>query len=222
MMRKILVVEDDVPLAQMLDEYLTPEGFDVTLLHDGAAVDATDLDAFDLAILDLMLPNRSGFDLLRDIRRSSEIPVILLTARDTETDRVVGLELGADDYVPKPFKPRELVARIRAVLRRTGRSEPASARFRVGEVELDPRARAASVAGQPLDLTSAEFALLECLMKHAGQAVSRDALARAALGRATTALDRNVDTLVSKLRRKLGREDAIKTVRNVGYLFAVG
>jgi two-component system response regulator CpxR len=220
-MRKILVVEDDVPLAHMLDEYLTPEGFSVAMLHDGGAVAGARLDDYDLCILDLMLPNRSGLDLLRDIRKISELPVILLTARDTETDRVVGLELGADDYVPKPFKPRELVARIRAILRRYDRIEAASQKLRVGELELDPRARAAMLAGRKLDLTSAEFALLERLLQRAGHPVSRDDLAQAALGRIGTAgLDRNVDTLVSKLRRKLGHDDAIKTVRNIGYLYA--
>jgi two-component system response regulator CpxR len=220
-MRKILVVEDDVPLAHMLDEYLTPEGFSVAMLHDGGAVAGARLDDYDLCILDLMLPNRSGLDLLRDIRKISELPVILLTARDTETDRVVGLELGADDYVPKPFKPRELVARIRAILRRYDRIEAANQKLRVGELELDPRARAAMLAGRKLDLTSAEFALLERLLQRAGHPVSRDDLAQAALGRIGTAgLDRNVDTLVSKLRRKLGHDDAIKTVRNIGYLYA--
>jgi two-component system response regulator CpxR len=220
-MRKILVVEDDVALAHMLEEYLAPEGFAVSMLHDGGTFAATRLEHFDMVILDLMLPNRSGFDLLRDIRKTSELPVILLTARDTETDRVVGLELGADDYVPKPFKPRELVARIRAILRRADRAEHASARLQVGNVELDPRARAAFWAGRPLDLTSAEFALLERLLRRAGEPVSRDELAQAALGRVGSAgLDRNVDTLVSKLRRKLGNEETIKTVRNIGYLYA--
>jgi DNA-binding response OmpR family regulator len=225
--RKILVVEDDVPLAQMLQEYLQPEGFDVSLLHDGAAMAGVKLDGLDMVVLDLMLPNRSGFDLLRDIRKLSDLPVLLLTARDTETDRVVGLELGADDYVPKPFKPRELVARIRAILRRTERRDPpatedAGQPLRVGDTELDPGARAAFTRGRKLDLTSAEFALLERLLRDAGRPVSRDELARAALGRMTSAgLDRNVDTLVSKLRRKLGREESIQTVRNIGYLYAV-
>ena len=225
-MRKILVVEDDVPLAHMLEEYLVPEGFDVSLLHDGGAMAGVALDGLDLVVLDLMLPNRSGFDLLRDIRKVSDLPVLLLTARDTETDRVVGLELGADDYVPKPFKPRELVARIRAILRRAERRDPPAMDFagptlRVGDMELDPGARAAYAAGRKLDLTSAEFALLERLLRQAGHAVSRDELARAALGRVASAgLDRNVDTLVSKLRRKLGSEESIKTVRNIGYLYA--
>ncbi len=220
-MRKILLVEDDMALAQMLEEYLAPEGFALSMLHDGAGVANTPLEGVDLVVLDIMLPNRSGFDLLRDIRRKSDVPVILLTARDTETDRVVGLELGADDYVPKPFKPRELVARIRAILRRTERTESVPPLLRVGDVTLDPRTRAVSAAGRPLDLTSAEFALLEKLLQRAGTPVTRDELAQAALGRTGAAgLDRNVDTLISKLRRKLGNEESIKTVRNIGYLYA--
>jgi DNA-binding response OmpR family regulator len=220
-MRRILVVEDDVELARMLDEYLVPEGFAVELLHDGGAPAAASPDGFDLVVLDVMLPNRSGFELLREIRRHSDTPVILLTARDNETDRVVGLELGADDYVPKPFNPRELVARIRAVLRRVQRTETPDPLLRVGDVRLDPRGRAASRGGRPLDLTSAEFDLLERLLQRAGHPVGRDELARAALGRiAGGGLDRNVDTLVSKLRRKLGDDELIKTVRNVGYLYA--
>jgi two-component system response regulator CpxR len=221
-MDRILVVEDDVELARMLEEYLAPEGFAVTLLHDGREAAATAASGFDLMVLDVMLPHRSGFDVLRTLRRSSDMPVILLTARDNETDRVVGLELGADDYVPKPFNPRELVARIRAVLRRGLRASGPDARLLVGDVALDPHSRAAMRAGRRLDLTSAEFDLLERLLRRAGQPVSREELAQAALGRTgVSGLDRNVDTLVSKLRRKLGQDDLVKTVRNVGYLYAV-
>jgi two-component system response regulator CpxR len=221
-LRRILVVEDDVELGRMLEEYLAPEGFAVTLLHDGAAAAEMAPDGADLVVLDVMLPGRSGFEVLRAIRRTCDTPVILLTARDNATDRVVGLELGADDYVPKPFNPRELVARIRAVLRRTQRAEPPDAALRVGDVVLDPQARAAWRAGQALDLTSAEFALLERLLRRAGSPVSREELGQAALGRAGAAgLDRNVDTLVSKLRRKLGSDELVKTVRNVGYIYAV-
>ena len=221
-MRRILVVDDDVELAEMVAEYLRPEGFAVDLAHDGADPRASSPAGYDLVILDVMLPNRSGFDVLRAIRRTSSVPVILLTARDNETDRVVGLELGGDDYVPKPFRPRELAARVRAVLRRTERTEAmVDAELRVGDVTLNPGARVARRAGQPLDLTSAEFNLLECLLQQVGTPVSRDALATAALGRLHgVGLDRNVDTLVSKLRRKLGADDPIRTVRNVGYLYA--
>jgi DNA-binding response OmpR family regulator len=179
----------------------------------------------------VMLPNRSGFEVLKELRRFSTVPVILLTARDNETDRVVGLELGGDDYIPKPFRPRELAARVRAVLRRTGWMEPApipappphvaSAEFRVGDVVLNAAARLAFRAGRSLDLTSSEFSLLECLLRQVGTPVSRDVLGAEALGRQQgLGLDRNVDTLVSKLRRKLGADDPIRTVRNVGYLYA--
>jgi DNA-binding response OmpR family regulator len=225
-MHRILVVDDDADLAEMVAEYLRPDGFAVDLVHDGADPRAAAPSGYDLVVLDVMLPNRSGFEILKAIRRTSSVPVILLTARDGETDRVVGLELGADDYVPKPFNPRELAARVRAVLRRTERAEPAAAppspELRAGDVVLNPAARVALRAGQPLDLTSAEFALLECLLRRVGAPVSRDALAAAALGRqhGGAGLDRNVDTLVSKLRRKLGSDDPIRTVRNVGYLYA--
>jgi two-component system response regulator CpxR len=222
LMRKILVVDDDVPLAEMIGEYLRPEGFDVDLVHDGAEAMAMNLAGFDLVILDLMLPNRSGFEVLKAYRRSGGTPVILLTARDTETDRVVGLEIGADDYIPKPFNPRELVARVRAVLRRTNSANSLPPEIRLGDLTVNPAARAATLGGAALDLTTAEFNLLERLLQRAGTAVSRDELARAALGRHYgDGIDRNVDTLVSKLRRKLGGDDRIKTVRNTGYLYAV-
>lgn len=224
-MHRILVVDDDADLAEMVAEYLRPDGFTVELVHDGADPRAAAPAGYDLVVLDVMLPNRSGFEVLKAIRRASSVPVILLTARDGETDRVVGLELGADDYVPKPFNPRELTARVRAVLRRTARADPAAAppspELCVGDVVLNPAARLAFRAGRPLDLTSAEFTLLECLLRQVGKPVSRDALAAAALGRHHGAgLDRNVDTLVSKLRRKLGSDDPIRTVRNTGYLYA--
>ncbi|HET6195569.1 MAG TPA: response regulator transcription factor, partial [Acetobacteraceae bacterium] len=171
-------------------------------------------------------PNRSGFDVLKSLRRGYATPVILLTARDNETDCVLGLELGADDYVTKPFKPRELVARIRAVLRRTERADPdaapRSAEIRVGDVWLNPAARLAARGEQELDLTTAEFDLLQRLLLRAGSPVPRDELAYISLGRAHgVGTERNVDTLVSKLRRKLGPDDLIKTVRNVGYLYVV-
>ncbi len=220
-MRKILVVDDDVPLAEMIAEYLRPEGFAVDLVHDGAAAITTPLNSYDLVVLDVMLPNHSGFEVLKAYRRIGSTPVILLTARDNETDRVVGLEIGADDYIPKPFNPRELVARVRAVLRRTGGGAP-PAEIRLGDLVLSPGARLATLGGTALDLTTAEFNLLERLLQKAGTAVGRDELARAALGRQYgDGIDRNVDTLVSKLRRKLGGADHIKTVRNTGYLFAV-
>ena len=221
-MRKILVVDDDVALAEMIGEYLRPEGFGVDLVHDGGEAMTMALTGYDLVILDLMLPNRSGFEVLKAYRRSGSTPVILLTARDTETDRVVGLEIGADDYIPKPFNPRELVARVRAVLRRSNNTANTPTEIRLGDLVVNPAARLATLRGVALDLTTAEFNLLERLLQRAGTAVSRDELARAALGRHYgEGIDRNVDTLVSKLRRKLGGDDHIKTVRNTGYLFAV-
>jgi two-component system response regulator CpxR len=220
-MSRILLVEDDVELAKMIAEYFVLEGFDVATVHDGIAAPTARPHDYDLVVLDVMLPKRSGFDVLRELRRQSDVPVILLTARDSETDRVVGLELGADDYVPKPVRPRELVARIRAVLRRARR--PAGhdgMELQVGDVRLSKTARVAVRAGQPLDLTTAEFAMLQHFLECAGTPIGRDALAQAALGRVNGfGTERNVDTLVSKLRRKLGRDDLIKTVRNVGYLY---
>jgi two-component system response regulator CpxR len=223
-MDRILLVEDDVELAAMLCEYLALEGFAVDAVHDGASPTACQPADCDLIVLDVMLPKRSGFEVLKAVRQHSTVPVILLTARDGETDRVVGLELGADDYVSKPFKPRELVARIRAVLRRAGRPAHAvpvdSLELQVGDVHLSRAARFATRGGRKLDLTSAEFDLLHRFLQCAGTPVGRDALAQAALGRVNgSGMERNVDTLVSKLRRKLGSDDLIKTVRNVGYLY---
>ena len=225
-MKKLLLVEDDVGLAAMIQEFLACEGFDVEVAHDGDAPDVSRPNGYDLMILDVMLPNQSGLDILKVLRRHSDIPVILLTARDSETDRVVGFELGADDFVPKPFRPRELVARIRAVLRRTLQPTDAAAaariELRVGEVSLNQSARLAVRGNRELGLTSAEFNLLQHFLQCAGTPVGRDELARVALGRvAEIGTERNVDTLVSKLRRKLGSDDLIKTVRNVGYLYAV-
>jgi two-component system response regulator CpxR len=221
---RILLVEDDVDLAEMICEYLAPEGFGVDAVHDGASPAASQGANYDLVVLDVMLPNRSGFEVLKALRQHSNIPVILLTARDSETDRVVGLELGADDYVPKPFRPRELLARIRAVLRRSQRpaaGAPIEAlELRVGDVRLSQAARFAARGDRKLDLTSAEFELLQQLLHCAGTPVSRDTLAQAALGRVNgSGLERNIDTLVSKLRRKLGSDDLIMTIRNVGYLY---
>jgi DNA-binding response OmpR family regulator len=187
-----------------------------------------DFANFDLVVLDVMLPAVSGFEVLRRLRQTSNVPVIMLTARGEEVDRIVGLEIGADDYVPKPINPRELVARIRAVLRRVapGGAAPGGD-VAVGEIRLNPPSRNAWAREQKLDLTTAEFNLLEHLLRHAGKVVSREELSAAAFGRQSGigAADRNVDTLVSKVRRKLGPasdlDQRIKTVRNVGYIYAL-
>jgi DNA-binding response OmpR family regulator len=232
---RLLLVDDDVEFVEMMREYLEPEGFRVDAAHDGEMFRAAAPQTADLILLDVMLPARSGFDLLRDFRRISDVPVIMLTAKDGDVDRVVGLEIGADDYVSKPFNPRELVARVRAVLRRTGgdktsdrtpASPDASPRMAVGDVELDPAARRAWCRSEPMELTSAEFNLLDCFLRNAGRVLSRDDLSLAAFGRQNgSKIDRNVDGLVSKLRRKLdpdgGVEDRIKTVRNAGYIYAL-
>jgi len=241
-MNRILIVDDDIELADMLREYLELEGFGVETVHDGPSCLRTDIEGIDLIVLDVMLPALSGFEVLKGLRQRSRIPVIMLTARDAEVDRIVGLEIGADDYVSKPVNPRELVARIRAVLRRTGApgtgvlggvlggggvAGPApSADLVVGSIRLNPAARDAWFDEKSLDLTTAEFNLLEHLLRNAGRIVSRDELSAAAFGRQHSAgADRNVDTLVSKVRRKLGPandlQQRIKTIRNVGYICAI-
>jgi len=183
----------------------------------------------DPIVLDVMLPGRSGFELLKEFRKRSDVPVIMLTAKDDDVDRVVGLEIGADDYVSKPFNPRVLVARVRAVLRRaSGSTKPEEAqatapRLIVGDITLDRATRQAWCRERLLDLTTAEFNLLEFLLRNVGEVRSRDDLSQAAFGRQNgDKVDRNVDTLVSKLRRKLDPDEAIeyriKTVRNAGYI----
>jgi two-component system response regulator CpxR len=229
---RLLLVDDDTELVEMMCEYLGPEGFKVDAAHDSAAFWAANPATVDLIILDVMLPGRSGFELLKDLRKQSDVPVIMLTAKDDDVDRVVGLEIGADDYVSKPFNPRELMARVRAVLRRTNldakpSAEPDStSRLIVDDVELDRSSREAWCRKKNLDLTTAEFNLLEYFLGKAGQVVGRDELSHAAFGRQNGAkVDRNVDTLVSKLRRKLdpdeGTEYRIKTIRNAGYIFVL-
>lgn len=172
-----------------------------------------------------MLPGINGFEVLRRIRATSRLPVLLLTARGEDVDRIVGLEIGADDYLPKPFNPRELVARIRAVLRRTrgdgGGTAPEM--VSVGDVELDPATRTVRLEGKPVDLTSVEFNLLEVLLREAGRVVPRERLVNAVLSRKFSPFDRSIDMHVSKVRKKLGDTDSdehIKTVRGVGYIFA--
>jgi two-component system response regulator CpxR len=226
-MAQILLVDDDVALTEMICEFLGLEGFATEVVHDGPSC-LSHLAGKDLIVLDVMLPGLSGFEVLKKLRQTSNVPVIMLTARDGDVDRVVGLEIGADDYVSKPISPRELVARIRAILRRTtsGNSIMPVAELSVGDVRLNAASRTASAGGQGLDLTTAEFNLLEHLLGRAGQVVTREALSAAAFGRQNTeGVDRNVDTLVSKLRRKLGRggdvERFIKTVRNAGYIYVI-
>jgi len=227
-MDRILVIDDDVELCSLVQEYLQAEGFSVESVHDGeSGLQRATGGGYLLAVLDVMLPGINGFEVLRRIRATSRLPVLLLTARGEDVDRIVGLEIGADDYLPKPFNPRELVARIRAILRRSrsdGKPVPTTPEIvRVGEVELDPATRSVRRNGQPVDLTSVEFNLLEVLLREAGHVVPRERLVNAVLSRKFSPFDRSIDMHVSKVRKKLGDTDAdehIKTVRGVGYIFA--
>jgi len=229
---RILVIDDDVELCSLVGEYLGPEGFQIEAVHDGnRGLDRALSGDHLLVVLDVMLPGMNGFDVLRRIRNTSRIPVLLLTARGEDVDRIVGLEIGADDYLPKPFNPRELVARIRAILRRTQAGEKSEERddqipevVRVGDIELDPATRIVRQNGKPIELTSVEFNLLHVLLREAGRVVTREHLVDAVLSRKFSPFDRSIDMHVSKVRKKLGDSDIgsehIKTVRGVGYIFA--
>jgi two-component system response regulator CpxR len=227
---RILVIDDDAELCELLGEYLGQEGFVVESVSDGAAgLERTLSGAHALVVLDVMLPEMNGFDVLRRIRERSKVPVLMLTARGDDVDRIVGLEMGADDYLPKPFNPRELVARIRAVMRRAAVSEvsPESPDrpecMRVGDVELSPQTRVVRRGGEVVELTSVEFSLLEVLLRSAGAVVSWEELSGSALGRKLSAYDRSVDVHMSSLRRKLGHRvgemERIKNIRGVGYMY---
>jgi DNA-binding response OmpR family regulator len=222
---RVLLVDDERELCLMLCEYLNAEHFDVKSVHDGGEA-LVELQAgdFDIVILDVMLPSVGGFDVLRKLGADYSTPVLMLTARGDDVDRIVGLELGADDYLSKPFNPRELVARIRAILRRAShRTARAGApdELVVGPITLNGGTRQVSVAGKSIALTGAEFRVLELLMRSAGQVISRDAMTEQALGRKLAAYDRSIDTHISNLRRKLeleaGKNPEIKNVRGSGY-----
>jgi len=229
---RLLLVDDDVELCELMTQCLRREGFDVEIVHDGEqGVERALSNDHDLVILDVMLPSFNGFEALRRIRAKSGMPVLMLTARGEEVDRIVGLEIGADDYLPKPFNPRELVARLHAILRRTTRSTGTTdraaqtAKLVVGDVELDPGARVVRRAGTPIELTGVEFGLLEMLMRAAGRVVEREELSKAVLGRRPQPFDRSLDVHVSNLRKKLGHMvgdvERIATVRGVGYVYAI-
>src|SRR5215813_839609 len=229
-MDRILVIDDDVELCHLVGEYLRAEGFTTECVHDGeTGLKKATAGEYLLAVLDVMLPGINGFEVLRRLRVTSRMPVLLLTARGEDVDRIVGLEIGADDYLPKPFNPRELVARIRAILRRTKEGKPSAAPVpaivRVGNIELDPATRVVRHHGRPVEFTSVEFNLLEALLRDAGRVVTRERLATLVLSRKFSPFDRSIDMHVSKLRRKLGDTDGgteyIKTVRGVGYIFAL-
>ena len=219
---RILLIDDDVELLDMLKSYLEREEFAVTTTNIAATgVAAAVSGDHDLVVLDVMMPHMSGIEALRRTRMISLIPVLMLTAKGDDADCIIGLELGADDYVPKPCTPRELVARIRAILRRTRVVEEAPPVIASGLLKVFPRQRRAEWGGKPLDLTSTEFNLLEALARQAGHPVSKDALSEQALGRALARFDRSIDVHVSSIRRKLGTtpdgRSWIQTVVRRGY-----
>ena len=229
-MNRILLADDDTELCEMLREYLQAEGFDVEAVHDGeAALQKALANVHDLLVLDVMMPKRNGFDVLRDLRKTSLIPVLMLTARDEDVDSIVGLELGADDYLPKPCNPRVLVARIRAVLRRTlAGTDDASTTgqpdvLTLDDLEMHTGSRTVELSGRPVTMTSTEYSVLEVLLREAGHVVSKADLSDRALGRKLTRYDRSIDMHLSSLRKKLGPlssgAERIKTVRGVGYQY---
>ena len=230
-MERVLLIDDDVELCELVGELLAAEGFAVECVHDGeAGVQRAANEQFDLLLLDVMLPKLNGLEVLRRLRQRSNTPVLMLTARGDDVDRIVGLELGADDYLPKPFNPRELTARIRAILRRT-QAQTSSAkheRLVIGDVELDKGTRTVRRGGTLIDLTSLEFDLLEVLLRAAGRVVTREQLVKDVLGREFNPFDRSIDMHLSNLRKKLGHEintaagavERIKSVRGVGYIYA--
>lgn len=227
-MEDILLIDDDVELCSMLTDYLGRYGFRISSVHRGdTGLMAAREQAWSLVLLDVMLPGMDGFEVLKQLRSVSPVSVLLLTARGDDVDRIVGLEIGADDYLPKPFNPRELLARMRAILRRSGAPEAAREKtaIRVDDLELDPAARTVLSKGKSIDLTDVEFALLEALMRSPGRVVSRDELAERVLGRNLSPFDRSLDMHVSRLRRKLDEAsasgDRVKTIRGAGYQLLV-
>ncbi|MDT7816570.1 MAG: two-component system, OmpR family, response regulator CpxR [Acidobacteriaceae bacterium] len=227
-MHRILVIDDDIELCQLVAEYLETEGYEVEAVHDGEAGVARALAGeHRLAVLDYMLPGINGFEVLRQIRANSRLPIVMLTARGDHVNRIVGLQMGADDYLPKPFDPLELVARINAVLRRSNESQldiPIDPILAVGDVEMDNRTRTVHRAGEIVELTVVEYSLLEQLLSAPGQILAREDLVKKVLHRKLSPFDRSIDTHVSNLRKKLGHEvngtERIKTVRSIGYIYA--
>lgn len=225
MQSTILLADDDTELCGLLKEYFESEDFAVRLAHDGAAaLIAAGEPGLDLIVLDVMMPKMNGMDVLKELRKDSRLPVIMLTARGDDMDRILGLELGADDYVPKPCNPRELLARIRAVMRRAQVPEDHGL-IKIDDLELNQGGRSLAMSGEPVELTSTEFSILLELLQNRGEVVSKRDLYVSALGREPVAHDRSVDMHVSNLRRKLGPdprgENRIETIRGIGYQYRV-
>jgi len=222
----ILIADDDAELCELLREYLGQEGFDVRLAFDGEqALAESRRPGLDAMVLDIMMPRMNGIDVLRNLRKESELPVIMLTARGDDIDRIIGLELGADDYLAKPANPRELLARIRAILRRSN-TQSTVATLEVGDLVLNPARRELHCDGLLIDLTSTGFSILQLLLQRSGEVVEKKDLYLAALGREPVAYDRSIDMHVSNLRRKLGQAmdgtERIETIRGIGYQYRFG
>lgn len=230
---KVLIVDDDTELAELLAQYLGGEGIGITQIHDGLEAihhlqqqhQSDNSSAYDAIILDFMLPGMQGLDILQRLRTFSSVPVLMLTARGDDIDRIIGLESGADDYLPKPCNPRELLARLRAILRRTEQQAPAAktqTSTQIHGIQIDASQRTSSINGQRLDLTSAEFNTLLALISHAGNIVSKEQLTELALNRKHTRYDRSIDVHISSIRKKIAahipNEELIKTVRGSGYI----
>jgi DNA-binding response OmpR family regulator len=224
-MDRVLIIDDDVELCELLAARMNGEGYEIEAVHEGhRGLERALSREHSLVVLDLMLPGMGGLDVLRRVREQSPIPVLVLTARGEDVDRILGLEIGADDYLPKPFNPRELIARIRAILRRSVRTTTGTHPLIAGDIRLAPAAREVRVQGRLLSLTSVEFALLEMLLEHAGRIVTREELTEAVLGRKLGPFDRVIDVHVSNIRKKLGGGDGgerIKSIRGSGYLLVV-
>lgn len=226
MSQTILIADDDTELCELLREYLGQEGYKVRLAHDGEqALLESRRPGLDAMVLDIMMPRMSGIDVLRNLRKESELPVIMLTARGDDLDRIIGLELGADDYLAKPANPRELLARIRAILRRSNVHSTITV-LEVDDLVLDQARRELRCNGELTELTSTEFSILQLLLQRSGEVVEKKDLYLAALGREPVAYDRSIDMHVSNLRRKLGPKESgderIETIRGIGYQYRYG
>ena len=223
----VLLVDDDQELGEMLRDFLAPDRLAVTACPSGeAGLEALRGQNFDLMILDIMLPGMNGLEVLKEVRSRTDIPVIMLTARGDDVDRIIGLEFGADDYLAKPFNPRELAARIRAILRRAQTANQRPGGLEIGAIRIDPQTRRVTVGDQPLRLTGTEYEILRCLLEARGEVVSKESLSERALGRRLMPYDRSIDTHISNLRGKLVRagvgEETISNQRGVGYLLLPG
>jgi two-component system, OmpR family, response regulator CpxR len=227
-MKQILIIDDDVEMCGLLATFLTRENFEVETVHNGEkGLAKVSLQKFHFVILDVMLPDTSGFEVLRKIRIISSVPVLMLTAKGDEIDRIIGLEIGADDYLPKPFSPRELVARMQAVLRRIEISEhpkkEETEKLIAGDLKIEIESRMVFISGKIVELTTAEFDVLSVLVRSAGKIVSRETLAKDGMDKRLSVFDRSIDMIISKIRQKIGRydngSDRIRAVRNGGYLY---